>query len=493
MKKLNVIVKDRNTLVLEEDAQKGDYIDLSSLSNVDFSTIEALITSGKDEKYNQRLADYKKITEADKQAKVKELENEINSLKEKQAADLKLAEGKLREEHIKEINDYKNKLSNFDLNKKSEIDTINSNHKLEDLKKAQEIASLNAKIEAILKNQNTIIDNEKLKMNAEFNNKINELKEAINKTKQENEIAIKNQELAFKEKENILKDEFTKQLTEKENALKEKNEQFLALQRQKAALNVKQTGEDLEVWCDNEMLSYRQVGLFNTTWTKDNEVIKDAGETKGSKADFIFRIYANDAKNPNEELASVCLDMKDENPDSNKKQTNEHYYNDLDKNRKKKNCKYAVLVSNLETDKPNDLPIWRVDGFDDMYVVRPAYMMTFLSMLNSLTTRFALLLLKSKKEDLELANSIALKDKFNELKTRYLDNPLLALQKSLEVIRTQSTKLKEISTKIDDECDKVTRNYLNEIETKLAKFDIEIDKAYRKAEKENKAYALNKA
>lgn len=39
MKKINVIIKDKNTLVLEEDALKGDYIDLSSLNSIDFSSI----------------------------------------------------------------------------------------------------------------------------------------------------------------------------------------------------------------------------------------------------------------------------------------------------------------------------------------------------------------------------------------------------------------------------------------------------------------------
>ena len=36
MKKIKVIVKDRNTLVLDEDAIKGDYINLSELNEVDF-------------------------------------------------------------------------------------------------------------------------------------------------------------------------------------------------------------------------------------------------------------------------------------------------------------------------------------------------------------------------------------------------------------------------------------------------------------------------
>lgn len=59
MKKVEVIVRDKNTLVLEEAAQKGDYIDLTSISNVDYSQIEAVILSGKDQIYEKKLEEYK--------------------------------------------------------------------------------------------------------------------------------------------------------------------------------------------------------------------------------------------------------------------------------------------------------------------------------------------------------------------------------------------------------------------------------------------------
>ena len=38
---------------------------------------------------------------------------------------------------------------------------------------------------------------------------------------------------------------------------------------------------------------------------------------KGRKADYIFRIYLNEKHQ--EELTSICLDMKSENPDFAKK------------------------------------------------------------------------------------------------------------------------------------------------------------------------------
>ena len=115
------------------------------------------------------------------------------------------------------------------------------------------------------------------------------------------------------------------------------------MQRQKASLNVKQTGEDLEAWCDNEVNSYMQNGLFNCKWYKDNKSIKEEGEVKGSKADFIFEIYKDNTHSYL--LSSVCLEMKDENPDSVNKKTNADYFKQLDKNRNKKNCKYVRILT----------------------------------------------------------------------------------------------------------------------------------------------------
>ena len=96
--------------------------------------------------------------------------------------------------------------------------------------------------------------------------------------------------------------------------ISKKDALYNELQNRKASLNVKMIGEELEVWCHNEMQSYMQNGFLNCKWTKDNKVIKDEGEATGSKADFIFSIYASEELNEEELLASVCLEMKDENP-----------------------------------------------------------------------------------------------------------------------------------------------------------------------------------
>ena len=55
MKKIEVLVRDKNTLIIQEEAQKGDYIDLTSISNVDYTQIETVILAGKDEIYNEKI------------------------------------------------------------------------------------------------------------------------------------------------------------------------------------------------------------------------------------------------------------------------------------------------------------------------------------------------------------------------------------------------------------------------------------------------------
>lgn len=531
MKKINVIVKDKNTLVLSEDGKKDDYIDLSDLSTIDTTNILNLIDEGKDKVYAEKLNEYKRNLDLEKenlliqtkseyQKKIDDLNNLLLQNKESNEASLVLQKETLSNDYLMQIKDLENKLQGFEEKKKADMDSLKAMIALENQK---DINSLKAEYEDKIKDLNALIhkqeeeknriafdnDLDKQKMQALNNSEIEKLKNQINLLTTNQQISLENEKMKIKEmlqneimklsnelaevKNKALLDlnqkelEFTKKYNDMElsykSILQTKENEYLALKRQKAALNVKQTGEDLEAWCDNEMKAYRQIGFANTTWVKDNDVIKEEGEAKGSKADYIFRVYASSLLKENEEIASVCLDMKDENPDSVNKQTNEHYFKALENNRSKKKCDYAVLVSNLETDRPNDVPIWKAEGYSNMYVVRPAYMITFLSMIYSLSYRFKEILLKGKQEKLELLSSIELKEKFEEIKLRYLDKPLEGLSGIVDNIRKSSEGIKKLCQKIDDDCDKATRNYLNEIQNKLAKFDIEVDKAYRKYDK----------
>ena len=274
-----VIVRDKNNLQIKETAQADDIIDLSVLTNVDLDVINSAIEEGTDKVYKEKLAEVLKQEAAKRETAVE------------------LAESKL----------------------------------------AEKITELNKTIELLKQENDSALKLQKAELAKQYADQISELKNTIANLKKDTdssiELALKEAQLVHQREIQELKDSHAKELSKKDEEIREKDETVMLLQRQKAMLNVKQTGEDLEAWCNNEVVSYMQNGLPNCTWIKDNEVIVEEGETKGSKADYIFRVYATNAHKEEELLAAVCLDMKDENPDSKNRKTNASYYAALDKNR----------------------------------------------------------------------------------------------------------------------------------------------------------------
>ena len=466
-KKIKVLVRDKNTLVLDEAAGIGDIIDLTELKEFDSTALEAAIDAGKERVYEQKLNELKQVFNLEKNQEVNKLNAEINLLKNQQQAALKELEHNVENKYKDQINELKNDLISLKNLQEAKLKEIKSNDELDKLKALQ--LKDNAYNELLIQYQNLenklklALDAKEKEIKAQYELKVNNL---VN----EKEILLAKFEL---EKNKVIEE--TKGSYEK--IVKEKEDYINALQRQKASLNVKQTGEDLESWCDNTVKEQMQNGFYNCTWEKDNKVIKEEHETKGSKADYIFKIYADKDHDPQELLASVCLEMKDENPDSVIKQTNEHYYAALDKNRNKKACQYAILVSNLEMDnKSNILPVFKVREYENMYVVRPGYLMTFLNMITSLTTRFSELILSKEEEKVSIKDKLALIEEFNSIKKTYLEKPLDALQKDIEAIIKANEAISNASRKIEDHCNHVISQYINQIDMKLSKFELNINK-----------------
>ncbi len=455
-KSIHVIVRDKTTIVIQEDATKGDYIDLSEVSEFDMAYLEQLVEAGHDKVYNKKLAEYKENFNKEQASAIQLALMEASSKYEKQINELKFQQegqiAKLKEAYLQSQNDAVKK----------------ENQKYQQLNEAyiKLESEFNAKV--MEKEQN---------IKSECNAEINALKNQLENLQKESKSAL---ELELtKEKANTL--EQINNLKEKHNQeLKEKEELIQQLKNQKASLNVKQIGEDLESWCNNEVVEQMQNGFLNCTWEKDNQVVREEDEKKGSKADYIFKVYATELHHSEELLTSVCLDMKDENPDSTIKQTNEHYYKALDKNRTKKMCKYAVLVSNLEADKPNALPIFKVREYPDMYVVRPGYLMTFLHMVTSLSVYYKELLLKKESEKLELKNKLDFLSEFEKIKNTYLDKPLDVLEAQIEKITKSSEAITKANEAIKATCDDMISKYINSIQEKLAKFDAKLNQNFKK-------------
>lgn len=543
MKKLKVAVLEKNILQLLEDGKKDDLIDLEELVKIDTSYIDRIIEEEKDKVYSIRLEEARKKFKAEKEVELSHLQNQINILQNENKNKLILKEKEVSLTYQTQIKNMEKEFELFKQNSKAEIEKINNSNanRLNEVIHAKEneyknlekdYVLLQSKIEENIKNKEIQIKSqfdlkiaeyekkcevlneqkklEIIKANQEAENRYKELEKKYLSSQHEHEMLLKQKENELKNKhaleieglkakndaiisDNQLQIELIKKQLELEKntavqemknqmeiQIKQKEDIINDLQRRKTSMNIKQTGEDLEAWCDEEINQYMQNGLYNCTWEKDNLVLRDDDEVKGSKADFIFKVYADSKHKPDQLLSSICLEMKDETINSTNRKTNADFYKQLDKNRNKKGCKYALLVSNLEMDKPNIAPIFKVSEYENMYVVRPAYMMVFLNMIVSLTTRFANLVLEDYNQKIQIRSQLDLIEIFNDIKKTYLDKPLQKLANEVENIRNSNASILKYSKKIDDSCEDITRNYLNIIQEKLNKFEIKIIKEYKK-------------
>ena len=184
----------------------------------------------------------------------------------------------------------------------------------------------------------------------------------------------------------------------------------------KAKRSVKLLGEDLEQHCYalyNQMLLPVMPGA---TFEKDNESVREDGETSGTKGDFIFRL-----KEDGVDVVSIMFEMKNESDVTATKHRNADFYAKLDSDRKKKDCEYAVLVSMLELDNDGFSGINVVPGYEKMYMVRPDQFIPIITLLvqsgkKSLDAKKQLV--EAKNRSIDLTNFedqlIAFKDAFGK-------------------------------------------------------------------------------
>ena len=140
------------------------------------------------------------------------------------------------------------------------------------------------------------------------------------------------------EKENQLsqksiKDEFESQLKAKDDIIEYQKDMRLKL-------STKMIGESLEQHCEIEFNKIRASGFQNAIFEKDNDA------SSGSKGDYIFR----ESDENGNEVISIMFEMKNEVDETATKKRNEDFLKKLDKDRNRKGCEYAVLVSRLEKD-----------------------------------------------------------------------------------------------------------------------------------------------
>lgn len=301
--------------------------------------------------------DYESIV---KQIRDKEFEKEIN-LREAQYKNdieqaLKLAEAKAEKDLADELN--KKELEIASLKSEIKLKETETENRLE--KKYSE--ELNKKVVEIteLKNEIKLKDTEKeLALKDIVNEKDKEI-DSLNTKLESN----KNE---FLVKEQSLKDKY-------EEKIKDKDEQIAYYKDFKARQSTKMIGESLEQHCNNEFNKLRPL-FKNVYFEKDNDA------RTGSKGDFIFRETDDDGT----EIISIMFEMKNEADETATKHKNEDFFKELDKDRKEKNCEYAVLVSLLEIDNDyyNNGIVDVSHKYEKMFVVRPQFFVPIITLLRS--------------------------------------------------------------------------------------------------------------
>jgi hypothetical protein len=392
MKKIKVSIQDENTLILNEDAKKGDLIDLTSLheTDIDKTSLTSIIASIKTQEFNAQVETAKRSIEKEKKLEIE--------LKEKDIA---------------------NKAK----------DAI--------IKKNQEIANLETKLETITKQVESEAKvkalEERQKIEENYREKLGDKELEIQEIKHQKEL----NEQKYQEK------------------LKASETALVSLKEMRSKMSTKMIGESLEVHCENELNRIRPFAFPNAQFDKDNTV------SGGTKGDYIYREEDEEGN----ELLSIMFEMKNEEETTSTKHKNKDFFKKLDKDRKEKECEYAVLVSLLEKDNEYYDDIVTVHEYPKMYSIRPQHFITtigFLRQGNLKSQELRKTIQTLKNQNIDVTNFEA---NMNAFKDAFERNYTLASNQFAKAI---------------EEIDK-TIDHLNKVKENLLKSDNNLRLANNKA------------
>ena len=295
-------------------------------------------------------SDYESIV---KQIRDHEFESELHERENRFKKDIESAVKLAESSKDMEIQELKLKLSSLEEQTKNKLE---KEYESEINKKELEISELKGKLQV----QESKMELEIQKIVSEKEKKIDNLSSELELKNKENEI-----------RENSLKEQY-------ELKLKDKDEQIAYYKDFKAKQSTKMIGESLEQHCSVEFNRLRPL-FKNSYFEKDNDA------KTGSKGDFIFRDFDEDGN----EIVSIMFEMKNEADSTATKHKNEHFFKELDKDRKEKNCEYAVLVSLLEPDNDyyNDGIVDVSHLYDKMYVIRPQFFIPLITLIRNLASK----------------------------------------------------------------------------------------------------------
>lgn len=432
------------------------------LFTIDESNYDSIVKQIRDHEFydelKKREAEYNEKLELQKELVTKDLMGKATVKLDEQKAEIESLKNQLKlveKEHENELNlktsSLKEEINTLNATKQSEINKITASKDIEisELKSKANATVLDLKSKIEILNQQ--VKNGDTEKELAVNKALSELKETkdieINKAK--NELEIYKSEMA--NKFDSMKDSYEQQLSAKQE-LVDYYKDF------KTKMSTKMIGESLEQHCANEFNKNR-MGMFrNAYFEKDNEVVE------GSKGDFVFRDFDEDGV----EIISIMFEMKNEADTTSTKHKNEDFFDKLDKDRNRKKCEYAVLVSLLENDSElyNEGIVDVSYRYPKMYVIRPQFFIPIITLLRNAAlnaTEYKKQLLIEKNNNLDIAH-------FEE----NMENFKVAFGKNFE------TASKKFSTAID-EIDK-TIDHLKKAKENLLSSDRQLRLANDKAQ-----------
>lgn len=362
-----------------------------SMFKIDEQNYNSILKQIRDQEFYSELKNREQQFENEKKSAITIAKNEIDKTMNEKINSLNL-----------EILKLKNELKTKDELQSSILTNtkINTENQYKD-----EINKLNlqiSKLEQNIKYNDTIYK-------SKIDEVVNEKEKNINDLK--NKIELDSKE--YKLKEQSLKDNY-------ENKLKTKDEMIAYYKDLKAKQSTKMIGESLENHCYAEFNKLRPL-FKNAYFEKDNDT------KNGSKGDFIFRDYSDS----NEEFVSIMFEMKNEADKTATKHKNEDFFKELDKDRKEKNCEYAVLVSLLEIDNDyyNDGIVDVSHKYEKMYVIRPQFFIPIITLIRGAainTLKYKNQLIEMQNQNIDISH---FEEKMNAFKEGFSRNYRLASEK----------------------------------------------------------------
>ena len=297
---------------------------------------------------------------------------------------------------------------------------------------------------------------EQLKKEEEKNQK---LQAKLDSSEDKKTIAVMEAVKKVEDEKKDLEIQLTQEKDREKILLEQKDEQIAYYKDLKTKMSTKMVGETLEQHCELQFNQIRATAFRNAYFEKDNDA------RTGSKGDYIYR--ETDANGV--EIISIMFEMKNEMDETATKHKNEDFYKELEKDRREKNCEYAVLVSMLESDSElfNAGIVDVSYKYDKMYVVRPQCFIPIITLLrnaamNALSYKQELAVVRSQNIDISNfeENLMNFKDNFGRnydiAHTHFdkaideIDKTIDHLQKVKRELQGSDNQLRIANNKVDD-------------------------------------------